>query len=176
MHRGHVRRSDLGREVAWSSGLSELNCMSGEYVSACIMADRGPSTDPVGKGGSLTYDHAMRSWTRRTTTTAERRKAKEAALERNVRAYGEVMCESCGGRMGEVNIDGKSILVWELDHIRNISQAGDNVQLRRQLETDPDNHQILCGGCHWNKTLSEGREGRERKSGRTKRKHPGLLR
>ena len=117
----------------------------------------------------------MTSRTLRLSTTSERKKARDAAWDKNVQLYGTITCEQCFGREGEVHDSGKTIERFEMDHKVNISTAGVDNRLRYKLETDPDNHWMLCDVCHAIKTKWEVEEGKRRASGRIKRKHPGVL-
>ena len=127
------------------------------------------------KTGCVAYNSLMASRTERLSSSTQRKKAREEAKDRNVRAYGTITCEQCYGREGEVHDSGKTIQRFEMDHKINISTAGVDKNLRYQLETDLDNHWMLCNVCHDIKTKWEVEEGKRRASGRSKRKHPGVL-
>lgn len=117
----------------------------------------------------------MASRTERLSSSAQRKAAREAAKDKNIRAYGTITCEQCFGREGEVHDIGKTIQRFEMDHKINISSAGVDKGLRYELEADPDNHWMLCNVCHDIKTKWEVEEGKRRANGRSKRKHPGVL-
>lgn len=113
--------------------------------------------------------------TERLTTTSQRKKMREEATDKNVRLYGRITCENCYGIEGEVHDSGKTIQYFEMDHKINVSSAGVDRRLRWRYETDPDNHWMLCNVCHDIKTKWEIEQGKKRASGRSKRKHPGVI-
>src|SRR5699024_2370695 len=87
--------------------------------------------------GSWYIMACMASRTLRLSTTSERKKARDAAWDKNVQLYGTITCEQCFGREGEVHDSGKTIEKFEMDHKINISTAGVDNRLRYKLETDP---------------------------------------
>src|SRR5699024_5650069 len=101
----------------------------------------------------------MASRTLRLATTWERKKARDAAWDKRGKLYGTITSEQCDGREAEVHDSGKTIEKFEMDHKINISTAGVDNRLRYKLETDPDNHWMLCDVCHAIKTKWEVEEG-----------------
>lgn len=100
---------------------------------------------------------------------------RQDAIDLNVQSYGTMTCENCQGQEGEVHDNGKTILKFEMDHKVNVSSAGVDKALRYELETNPENHWMLCNVCHEIKTKWEAAEGRKRASGRSKKRHPGVI-
>ena len=127
------------------------------------------------KAGKVWYNPDMKPWTERLTTTSQRKKMRDTAWAKNVALYGTITCEQCYGKEGEVHDSGKTIQNFEMDHRINVSSAGVDKGLRYRYETDPENHWMLCNVCHEIKTKWEIEEGKKRASGRSKRKHPGVI-
>ncbi len=76
---------------------------------------------------------------------------RDAVIGLNRESHGELTCESCGDKPGEENV--------EADHVEPVALGGSN---------DPEeNGQLLCRGCHVEKTGEDLERIRNYRSGRT---------